>query len=140
MQAWKPPVQNEQALAKSQDGKIELSSVTLPARGNKAGKSGILVRFVNVYPGSSNPDRYDVMSDENWAVMLGSHLPSLQNAFSGIVEAKKKAEQERRDKALKTVETIKATGLPPVAANAAIMATLTSEGWKESEIKALVAA
>jgi hypothetical protein len=134
MQAWKPPVKGETFLAKSEDGKVELSSVVLPSRGGKT-KAGIMVRFINIAPGTAYPDRYDVMSNENWDFLLGSFLPSLQNAFSGIVAARENAAKARKERALKHVETIKATGLPAVAAQAAIVATLKSEGYDESEVK-----
>ena len=139
MQAWKPPVKGETFLAKSEDGKIELSSVVLPSRGGKT-KAGIMVRFINIAPGTDYPDRYDVMSNENWDFLLGSFLPSLQNAFSGITLARENAAKAKREKALKTVETIKATGLPPVAAKAAIEATLLSEGYTADEVKIYQAA
>ena len=141
MQAFKPGVKNEAPLATSADGKIVLTSCTLPTKdATKQGKPGILVRFVGVRPGTGYPDRYDTMSEENWGILLGGHLPSLVEAFSGIVEAKKKAEEAKKAKAKATVDTIRATGLPAVAANAAIMATLKSEGYEDTFIQDLVKA
>ncbi len=139
MQVWKPAVTGEAFLTKTADGKIELYRVNQKlTSASRKPKPMVMAVFKNIAPGTANPDRFDIMSEENWETFLVS-LDGLKEAFSGLTEAKARAKAEREAKARATVETVKATGLPRVALIAAIRAQLEADGYTGSEVTSALA-